>query len=111
MSELSKNGKRLLVATPRLPYCNLLSFATVIPIVSDVIKESFKFGNFPTTCPIEPGHYYMKDFYVNDSKLPVQKLLKTGNKYVVESWFWDKLGTNPVQIFKYNAIFEYFEDQ
>jgi Protein of unknown function (DUF1091) len=110
MSEVKQSRKKLLVATPRLPYCQLLNFATVIPIVSDVIKESFKFGNFPTTCPIHPNHYYMTNFFVNDSKLPVQKLLTNGRTYLVESWFWDKFKGISVQIFKFDVIFDFFED-
>jgi Protein of unknown function (DUF1091) len=110
MSELQNGGKRLLVGTPRLPYCSLLSFSSNIPIVSDVIKESTKFGNFPITCPIEPGHYYMENFFVNDAKLPIRSLMKVGSTYLVESWFWDRLGNRPVQIFKFDVVFEFTED-
>jgi Protein of unknown function (DUF1091) len=110
MSEISADGPKILVSTPRLPYCKLLSLATVIPIVSEVIKESFKFGNFPTSCPIKPGHYYMEHFSVDDAKLPVQTLLKSGNKYLVESWFWDRLGYRIVQIFKFDVVFRFLED-
>jgi Protein of unknown function (DUF1091) len=110
MTEIRNTRKRLLVATPRLPYCDLLNFSMAIPIVSDVIKESLKFGNFPATCPIQPDLYYMTNFFVNDSKLPIRKLLNTENTYLVEAWFWDKLKNCLVQIFKFDVIFNFLED-
>jgi hypothetical protein len=87
-----------------------LGFSNKIPIVSDVIKESLKFGNFPITCPIEPMHYYMVNFFINDSTLPVHALLRNKQQYLIQTWFWDEANKKPTLIFKFDNIFEYTND-
>lgn len=34
------------------------------------MRELLKSSNFPTSCPVKKGRYYMKDFVLNESLLP-----------------------------------------
>jgi hypothetical protein len=108
--ELLPGGKRrLIVSIPKLNYCDILRHAKKTPIVSDFLKEFFKYSNYPTSCPMQKGRYYIKDFFLADMAIPMVSMLANNGKYVVKVAFTDENAKLPINIYKYNLFFSFMK--
>jgi Protein of unknown function (DUF1091) len=63
-----------------------------------------QFGNLSLTCPLYSGAYYLNNFHIDDSMVPMTKILSHNSKYVAKVMMKDENARRSVVIF--NNTFE-----
>jgi Protein of unknown function (DUF1091) len=56
-----------------------------IQLVQSMVDQIKKFGRLIIVpCPIQPGHYYLKNYFVDETQLPLYRLLTATDEVMVE---------------------------
>lgn len=56
--------------SPEIELCQFLKKPDDDPILNMIFEDVKKYGNFATSCPILKGKYFVKDFQLDENKLP-----------------------------------------
>jgi Protein of unknown function (DUF1091) len=94
--------RSLLVLTVR-NVCEILNHRSETPLIDLIIQIVSQYGIIPQSCPMEKGHYYLKDFLLPDF---VFDMLLSSGHYQIKVEFFDENDAMPVSIHKstYSAI-------
>jgi Protein of unknown function (DUF1091) len=96
---------------PKLNYCDIIRTSKQVPIVSGIMEQLSNFGNTSLTCPIRKGPYYLHNFFVDDSNLPVVSLFAANSRMMAQLVFQDENGKTPVTVFKYGIYVKYLSNK
>jgi Protein of unknown function (DUF1091) len=80
--ELSRGRNLTLLTIPPFDYCRMKEMGDRIPWVLKFMSELKRFGNTVQSCPLEIGHYYLKDGYFNDTGVSLKTIAKLNQPYL-----------------------------
>ncbi|KAI8116458.1 hypothetical protein CVS40_11475 [Lucilia cuprina] len=68
---LKKDNKRVNILDISIDLCKGLESAYNLPLIATIIKEVFRKGNLPKSCPIKPDVlYYIRNYTFNEEDYP-----------------------------------------
>jgi hypothetical protein len=79
-------------------------------MVGQILEELSRFGNIVQSCQIKAGQYYMKDAYFNDTGLPLDKIMKNGKSYMLQTVVLDEIRKRPKFVSKINIVAKFFKN-
>jgi Protein of unknown function (DUF1091) len=77
--------KNPVMPMPTFNYCDAMRGKSLpMQVVKAFLGRMAKFGRLAVPCPIQPGHYYLKNFYVDETHMPMYRLLREGLVIMLE---------------------------
>jgi Protein of unknown function (DUF1091) len=79
----------------------------VIPmqLIQVFLDQLSKFGRLVVPCPILPGHYYLKDAYIDETKMPMYRLCHEDYLVIYEVILKQVMSGKNVQVYNLHAHF------
>jgi hypothetical protein len=106
------NKKRLFFDVPKMDYCDLLrGFATKLRIVKKLIDDLRKFGNIITPCPMQPGYYYLNQFWIDETTFPGYGLLRDNLLLMFQLKYTDENAVKPIYLMDAQIFVRYNKTQ
>lgn len=92
---------------PSINYCDFMGghLVSVVGTLQTMIDGLAAFGNLLSPCPMLPGIYYMKDYFMDETASPLTKLLPENVKYMTNFTLTDENARKPVLIATYQVLF------
>jgi Protein of unknown function (DUF1091) len=97
---MDNNGSKLIISIPKFNYCRMKEIGDLVPYAKGVMQELSRFGNLVQSCPMQAGHYYLRDGFLNETGLYFDKIMKVGVRYMVKCEAVDAAKRKPVMIFR-----------
>jgi Protein of unknown function (DUF1091) len=80
--------KRSLIRVPIINYCDMMrGHFMPMQLVQILIDRVRKFGRMIVPCPVQPGNYYIKGFYIDETEVPMYRLLQENYVFMMEIIF------------------------
>jgi Protein of unknown function (DUF1091) len=101
---MKEKTKTPLLRIPSINYCDMIR-GQMLPmqLVLRIIDQIMKFGRLIVPCPVQPGHYYLKNFYVDETQL--YRLLCENYIIVLEVIFGQEILGKQLPVFDFQGSF------
>jgi hypothetical protein len=91
-----------------MDYCDVLrGFVSSIPLVKKFLDDLRKFGNLVTPCPMQPGYYYLNQFWIDETQFPGHTLLKDNVSLMLQLMCTDENKAKPIFLFDFQIFLKY----
>jgi Protein of unknown function (DUF1091) len=82
-SDILDGGKKLVFPIPKFNYCQVKDVSDKIPFLHSIIAELSRFGTIVQSCPLQTGHYYLKEGFIDESAIELDRVLTSGQQYTL----------------------------
>jgi hypothetical protein len=94
---------------PKVNYCQVKDYADQMPIIGPIMEELKQFGNIIQNCPLKKGHYYLRDAYLDDTAMQLEKTwFQNRKKYMVQATAMEEITSPPTFLFKLSIKATFF---
>jgi Protein of unknown function (DUF1091) len=100
LQKIASNKVRLIVATPKINYCDLTKGMQNYPLVTRFFTELSKRKNNTMSCPVCPKTYYVNGFGVNETTFPLLSVLINDAYYVTSIAVTQAPNTSSIILYK-----------
>jgi Protein of unknown function (DUF1091) len=98
--------KKSALRIPTVNYCDIMRGhllpMQMIQVFIDRLAES---GRLALPCPMKPGHYYLKNFWVDETQMPLYRMLPEGLLLVLEVVFKQEISGKMVTVFEMEGYY------
>jgi Protein of unknown function (DUF1091) len=74
-------------------------------LVQSMVDQIKKFGRLIVPCPIAPGHYYLNNFFVDETQLLLYRLLTETDEVMVEVISTQEISAKRLSVFNVQGFF------
>jgi hypothetical protein len=75
------------------------------------MSQISKFGNVSLTCPLLKRAYYLRNFFVDDSVMPILSAIFGGDtRGMATVYFFDENGREPIKVFEYKVYVKFMKN-
>jgi Protein of unknown function (DUF1091) len=104
---IAKKIKPVMVL-PTFNYCDVMR-GQFLPfqVIQGLIDQLAKFGRLVVPCPIKPGHYYVKNFYLDETQMPMYRMLRGDSLKVMAANLQQEVSRKMVPIYDVKVFFTF----
>jgi hypothetical protein len=74
-------------------------------VINELIKRIERFGRLAVPCPVQPGHYYLKNAFIDETQMPLYRILREGPVVIMEVIVNQKISGKMTKIFDLQSHF------
>jgi Protein of unknown function (DUF1091) len=73
-------------------------------LVQSVLDRLMEYGRLIVPCPVQPGHYYLKNFHVDETQMPMYRLLRENVVFILELQLSQEVVGKEVSVFEFQGF-------
>jgi Protein of unknown function (DUF1091) len=94
------------IRVPTFNYCDMMrGHFMPVQLIQIIIDQVSKFGRLLVPCPVQPGHYYVKNAYIDDTRFPMYRLMKETSVLILVGTFSQEVSRKMVRVYDMEAYF------
>jgi Protein of unknown function (DUF1091) len=76
-----------------------------VQLIQIIIDQVSKFGRLLVPCPVQPGHYFLKNSHIDETQIPMYRLIQENQVIILVATVSQEVSGKMVRVYDMEAYF------